>query len=272
MKVANGFIDSHVHLAHEDFAPDRAEVIDRARQNDVRGFIVPATDVRSTEACLTLSASEEGVVIAAGIHPHDVARAASGDIARIASLAREKAVVAIGEIGLDYHYDFSPQDLQKRCFAEQLSVASDLSLPVIVHTRESIDDAITIVRDHVARHPRWCDDGHGGRRGVFHCFTGTEVQARALFELGFYVSFPGILTFKRSPVVDLFRAFSMERVLLETDAPYMAPVPMRGKRNEPSFMVHTAEKMSELSGRPLGEIAEITRRNTIHLFGLDDNA
>ena len=268
MSVTEGLIDSHAHLVHEDFAGDRPEMIMRARAQNVRGFIVPATDVDSSRRIIELAASEKDVYAAVGIHPHDVGKAGTTDLSVIRSLAQDHPVVAIGEIGLDYYYDFTPPDLQKEFFRQQLTIASDLDLPVIVHTRESMDDAIALVQEHVDRSPSWCADDRGGRRGVFHCFTGTEDQARALFALGFFVSFPGILTFKKSPVVGLFSALAMERVLVETDAPYMAPVPVRGKRNEPAYMVHTAQKMAELSGRTLEEITQITRAATIHLFQL----
>ncbi len=260
------FIDSHAHLVHEDFGEELPDVLARARSAGVERFVVPGTDVRSSEASLSLARDEKGVYAAVGIHPHDVSKAESGDLDRIRELCSGEGTVAVGEIGLDYYYDFSPPELQKEYFAGQLEIASDAGLPVIVHTRESMDDAVAIVREHVMRRPDWCSDDSGAHRGVFHCFTGTADQARELFGLGFYVSFPGILTFKRSPVAELFAEIGMERVLLETDAPYMAPVPLRGKRNEPSYMLHTAVKMSELSGRPIEEVAATTRRNTLTLF------
>lgn len=259
------FFDSHVHLFHADYDADREEVIRRANDAGVASFMVPATDVRTTELALAIASRYDGVSVAAGIHPHDASRAEKGDIERVRDFTREQSVRAIGEIGLDYFYDLSPKDLQRSIFRGQLELAVETGLPAIIHTRDSLDDTISIVSDVVQEHPSW-RAGEVPRRGVFHCFTGPAEIAQKVFDLGFYISFPGILTFKRSPVASTFTAVSMDRVLVETDGPYMTPVPHRGKRNEPAYVTYVAQTMADLSGKSLQEVARMTTKNAKHLF------
>ncbi len=255
-------IDSHCHLAGNEFATDLPAVVERASTAGV-----------STTLCILSEGSEEEAGAAArlrslwpsarfatGIHPHNAA-AHAGQVAKgIAELerrAREHQAAAIGEIGLDYHYDFSPRGIQLEVFRAQLALARKLSLPVIIHTREATEDTLRVLREEGA-----------GVRGVFHCFTGDDVMARSVLDLGFYLSFAGIVTFPRAEALrDAARLVPADRLLVETDAPYLAPVPYRGKRNEPAFVVQVVSRLAEVRGVPAGELATVTTESFHTLFG-----
>ncbi len=259
------YIDSHCHLFYEDFAADLPEVIARAHDAGVTRFVVPATNHVTAEQALKLAETYPGVYVAVGFHPLDLAEFSDERLAHIAKMASHPNVVAIGEIGIDYFYDTSPREYQREIFARQIVLAAEKDLPVIVHTRDSVQDAVDIVVRHVAENPAW----RGGRpRGVFHCFTGDAAQARTLFDNGFLVSFPGPVTFKKATMPEVIRQIGLDNIMVETDAPFLTPVPHRGKRNEPSYIPLIASTIADVLNVPVAEVAAATTRNAERLFGL----
>jgi TatD DNase family protein len=252
-------IDTHCHLHDRVFDDDRAQVVERAREAGVRAMITVGVDVADSSAAVEV-ARRYGVVAAVGVHPHE-ATSASQDLAReLTSLLREDGAVALGEIGLDYHYDHSPRDVQASVFREQLRIARDTASPVIFHQRDAFDEFTRILREE------W----RPGMRGVVHCFTGTPAQARVFCdEFGLFLGIGGILTFpKAEPVRDAVRDVGIGALVLETDSPYLAPVPNRGKRNEPAYVTHTAAKLAQLLAVPLDEVDSATDANALKLFGI----
>jgi TatD DNase family protein len=270
------YIDSHAHLFNEEFGKDLIDVLHRARDAGIDSIVVPATDNKTSKKALELAERYEFIYACVGFHPHEAMKCTDGLLAEIETMADHPKIVAIGEIGLDYRYDFSPRDRQIVVFREQIELAIRKNLPIVVHTRESLDDTIEVVEGCVLNHPRWKNregmalkaDSSG--RGVFHCFTGSASEATQLFSRGFFVSYPGIVTFKNSPVTDTLRQIGCENILLETDSPYMAPVPLRGKRNEPAHIAYVGRKIAELLGLSESEIARVTTLNARRLFGLGD--
>ena len=270
------FIDSHAHLFHEHYGKDLHDVLQRARDAGVDEIIVPGTDEKTSREALELSEKYEFIYVCVGIHPHEALKATDKILANIESMAGHQKVVAIGEIGLDYHYDFSPRGQQLALFKQQMELAIRLNLPVVVHTRDSLKDTIDVLEQCMVNQPQW---RHGigtalkngsPARGVFHCFTGSAIEASHLFGKGFLVSYPGIVTFKNSPVAETLKQIGLENILLETDSPNMAPIPVRGKRNEPSHIVHIAKKIAEILGAPEADIARATTLNSKNLFGLGE--
>jgi len=256
-------IDSHCHLAGEEFSGDLSAVVDRAQAAGVTAAlcILSAGDLAERERATRVRDAWSAVRFAAGVHPHQ-----AGDFAgRVAEAcdtvrraAREHQACAIGEIGLDYHYDFSPRDVQREIFQAQVEVALDLGLPVIIHTREATEDTFQILRD----------TGAGRLRGVFHCFTGDEAMARTALEIDFYLSFAGIVTFPRAESIRAAaRIAPPNRVLAETDAPYLAPVPHRGKRNEPAYVAQVVAKLAEVRSVSIDDLGAQVSRNFESLFG-----
>jgi TatD DNase family protein len=256
-------IDSHCHLAGEEFAADLNEVVERARNKGVTGalcILAAEKDDESRQADLVRQVWPE-VRFAAGIHPHQAGEFASDSAGAIQTVRRavlEHRACAIGEIGLDYHYDFSPRDVQQAIFRAQVELAIELDLPVIIHTREATDDTFRILREA----------GGGQVRGVFHCFTGDETMAQAAFDLDFHVSFAGIVTFPRSEGIRAAAKIAPAgRFLAETDAPYLAPVPHRGRRNEPAYVAEVVAKLAEIRGAPVTDVAAQVTANFKKLFG-----
>jgi TatD DNase family protein len=255
-------IDSHCHLAGEEFAGDLNAVVSRARDAGVTGAvcILAAGDLEESAAARRVRELWPSVQFSTGIHPHQASQAGSVDEALAAlrvGIERESAV-AIGEIGLDYHYDFSPRGVQQRIFEAQAALARELDMPVVIHTREATDDTFDILQQA----------GEGRIRGVFHCFTGDVAMARRALDIGFHVSLSGIVTFPRAEELRAVAAMvPADRLLIETDAPYLAPVPHRGKRNEPAFVSRVAEAIAAVRGAPPGEIGESTARTCAALFG-----
>jgi TatD DNase family protein len=262
------YIDSHAHLFFSDYSDDLDSVLLRANEAGVSSIIVPGTDLKSSREAVELADWYENIFACVGIHPHEVAKAAEKDLMGIEELIKNPKVVAIGEIGLDYHYDFSPRGMQREYLDAQFEIAIRCNLPVVLHTRESIDDIFSIVEKKVNANPDWKKSDTVPNRGVFHCFPGNAKQANYLRKLGFYVSYPGIVTFKKSESINLVNQIGIQNILLETDSPYMTPVPFRGKRNEPANIVLIGKKIAEVMNMPEEIIANITTENAARLFGL----
>ena len=248
-------IDSHCHLDSAEFDIDREEVIARAGAAGIEHMVAIGTGngPPDFEAGVRLADQYAEFYATVGIHPHEAAKATEDGYQRIAALVKHPKVVAIGEIGLDYHYDFSPRDTQKAVFIEQMAIAGQARKPIVIHTREAWAETIALIEEHWAAH---------GLGGIMHCFSGGPDEARRALDLGFYLSFGGILTFPKAiEVQTAAKTAPRDRILLETDAPYLAPVPQRGKRNEPSFMVHTARKLAELRGESFESVCASTTEN-----------
>lgn len=256
-----GWIDSHAHLDDEAFAQDVPEVLTRAREAGLAQVITVASDLASTRRCLKLAAEHPWLFATAGVHPHEAGAAAPGDLDRLAELGADPKVVAVGETGLDYHYDLSPREDQRQWMAQCVALALELDKPLVVHVREAFEDVVAILSA----------EGGSGLRGVIHCFTGDTPQARRYLDMGLYLSFSGIITFSKAEAIrEVARWAPLDRILVETDSPYLAPVPHRGRRNEPAYVVRTAEALAKLRGLPLEELADATTRNTRTLFALPE--
>ena len=251
--------DSHAHLTDNRFDTDRKDVIERARQSSVSLIINPGACMESSEASVKLANEYDFIYAAVGIHPHDAKDAQSSDYDKLrAWLQGESKVVAVGEIGLDYYYDFSPKEAQREVFVRQLQLARETALPVIIHNRDSHADMMEILRREAQ-----------GLTGVLHCYSGSVEMARELLKMDFYLSFAGPLTYKNAAKLpDVVREVPLERMLIETDCPYLTPQPYRGKRNEPSYVRYVAEKIAEIKGKSWEEVANITRENTCRLFNI----
>jgi TatD DNase family protein len=262
--VVPRFIDSHAHLDSSDFDADRAEVLARARAAGVDVMILVAAPRDLAEAArpLELARTDPALFATAGVHPHDAARIEDGWWPELERLARDPKVVAVGETGLDYYYDHSPRDVQRGAFARQIELARAVGKPVVCHVRDAHEDAHRMLDAGGVGRP-------GGPGGVIHCFTGNAEQAAGYAALGLYVSFSGITTFKTAAAIrEAVRAVPRDRLLIETDCPFLAPVPMRGRRNEPAFLVHTAQVVAAEAGLAVEELAELTRANAQTLFSL----
>jgi TatD DNase family protein len=251
-------IDHHCHLDFPTFAGDLEDVLARARAAGVRGFVTISTRIKAFAQVERIATSHADVFCSVGTHPHHAAEEPSVPVAEIVALAGHPKVVAIGEAGLDYFYDRSPRDVQARVFRAHIAAAQETGLPLVVHTREADADTAAILEAEAAK---------ARFGGVLHCFTGgPELAARGL-ELGFYVSFSGILTFPKSQALRrLAASIPLERLLVETDAPYLAPGKHRGKRNEPAFVVATLAELAKLKGVSAAELAEITSENFFRLY------
>jgi TatD DNase family protein len=264
------FIDSHCHLFYEDFNADVDDVIARANDAGVAVFVVPATNHETARQAIELAERYPNLFVCAGFHPLDLEHYSEAHFAEIREMLGHPRVVAVGEIGIDYFYDRSPKEFQKEVFSRHIDLAIEHNLPIVVHTRDSVQDAIDMVLHHVGRHPEWMS-GIGvstRKRGVFHCFTGTAEQARTLFDHRFLVSFPGPLTFKKSGMPEVLKEIGLDNVMIETDSPFLTPVPYRGKRNEPSYVILVAQKIAEVLDMPIDEVARITSGNAVRLFNL----
>ena len=254
-------IDSHCHLDTEAFAADLPDVLGRARTAGVTAFVCIGSgrDVGAARTSVALATTEPDVYATVGVHPHDVARMVEGDWAILGQLARGARVVGVGETGLDYHYDHSPRDAQQAAFRRFVALGRETARPIVSHIRDAHADAAEILRDEKA-----ADVG-----GVIHCFTGGVEDARRYLDLGHYLSFSGILTFKNADDIRAAAVFApLDRVLVETDAPYLAPIPYRGKRNEPAYVATTLEALARLRGIPVEEADRATTTNARALFAL----
>jgi TatD DNase family protein len=250
-------VDSHCHLDDPKFDEDREQVIERARAAGVERMLAIGTGSGppDLEAAVRLADRYPFLFATIGVHPHDAAKATGETFARLQELTAHPKVLAIGEIGLDYHYDFSPRDVQRDVFERQLALAAEVGKPIVIHTREAWDDTLAAIRALP----------HGG---IMHCFTGDAAQARQALDRGFHLSFGGVLTFpKAESVREAARLTPGDRLLVETDCPYLAPVPHRGKRNEPAFVVETVRKLAEVRSADAEAIAGLTTANFDRLLG-----
>ncbi len=248
-------IDSHCHLTDERFRDDVDAVLTRAAKAGVGIMLTVGSDLADSREAAALADRHPAIFASAGIHPHVAAEAGEG-MAEIETLAARPRVVALGETGLDYHYDHSPRAVQRALFEAHLDLATRLELPVIVHTREADDDAAAVLR---AAPP--------GVTGVLHCFTGGDALLDAALEAGWYVSFAGVITFRNWTGADQLRRVPADRMLIETDSPYLAPVPHRGKRNEPAFVAEVCRAAAAVLGEDAGALATRTAANARRLFG-----
>jgi len=245
-------VDTHCHLDSPKFDGDREAAIARARAAGVERFVAIGTGEGppDLEAGVRLAESQEGFFATVGVHPHDASKTTPETFARLRELAAHPKIVALGEIGLDFHYDFSPRDVQEVVFLRQLEIAREAHLPVVIHTREAWSETTRLLREN------WRGNG------IMHCFTGGPEEAAEALALGFHLGFGGVITFPRSEATrEAARLTPDDRLLVETDAPYLAPVPFRGKRNEPSMMVETVKRLAEIRGTDAAHIAELTTRN-----------
>ena len=254
------FIDSHAHLAEAEFQSDLPSVLNRARSARVERVLVIGDGVNPAKAekAVLLGEREEDLDVAAGIHPHEARLASEPSLEYLVRLAQSGRLVAWGEIGLDFHYDHSPPEEQEEVFVRQLALAREVELPVVIHTREAEARTLEILGEHF---------GNGGSAGVMHCFSGSLAMARDCLAMGLHISFSGMLTFpKAHDLRQVARAVPMDRLLIETDAPYLAPVPFRGKRNEPALVVETAKVLAEVKQVSLDSVAKCTTENYQRLF------
>ncbi len=259
--MPNSIVDSHAHLGWESFKDDRNDVIERAFASGISQIVQAGVDFAGLPECLEIADNYQNIFNGVGLHPHEAKfwDANSADI--VIDAFRHKSVVAIGECGLDFFYNHSEREAQIEVFKEQVRLARVLQKPLIIHTRDAWPETFEILKK----------EGQGEIRGVFHCFTGSPEEIPEIEKLGFYVSFSGILTFKKAEAIqNAAKLVAPEKIMLETDSPYLAPEGKRGKRNEPSFIWITAEKLAELRGLSLAEVSEQSSINARSLFGLPD--
>ena len=251
------YFDSHAHLDEACFAEDFEEILARMAQNQVRGMMNIGCDLPSSERAIRLAERYDWIWAAVGSHPDDADQVDEARILMYRKLARHSRVKAIGEIGLDYHYEDIPRDVQQHAFRLQMALAEELELPVVIHEREAHGDALTII------------DEYPPVKGVFHCFSGSPELANELVRRGWYIGFTGVVTFKNArKAVETAKSIPLNRILIETDCPYMAPEPYRGRRNDPSYVPLVAQKIAELRGLPAATVAQATWDNARKLFSL----
>jgi TatD DNase family protein len=251
-------IDSHCHLDFPDFADELEAVVARAEAAGVERLVTISTRVRQGARLVAIAERFPNVYFTIGTHPHQAAEESEVDVPAIRAFAAHRKCVGIGEAGLDYHYNYAPRDVAARVFRAQIALARELKLPLVIHSREADEDMAAILREETAA---------GAFAAVLHCFTSSRALAETGLELGFHVSFSGVVTFKNSSDLRaIARDVPLDRVLVETDAPFLAPVPHRGRRNEPAFVAETARALAEAKGVDFATIAAATRANTLRLF------
>ncbi|EKV31510.1 Putative deoxyribonuclease YcfH [Caenispirillum salinarum AK4] len=256
-------VDSHCHLDFPDFAEDFEGVLARAREAGVGHMLTICTHITKFGKVLALAEAHEQMTCTVGIHPHEAGNEPETDAATLLEKARHPKVVGFGETGLDFFYDHSPREEQKRSFRSHIQAARDMQLPIVIHTRNADDETSAILEEEV---------GKGAFPGLIHCFSSGPELAEKAVELGLYISLSGILTFKKSGELrEIAARVPLDRLLVETDAPYLSPVPKRGKRNEPSFVAHTAKVLAEVKGVSMKEVEETTTANFFRLFSKAPN-
>lgn len=250
-------VDAHAHLDDAAFDGDREELLKRIKEQGII-IINAGSDLESSRVSLELAQNYNFVYASVGIHPHQASKVSIDYINWLRDLAKHPKVVAVGEIGLDYHYNFSPKEVQKKVFEAQLSLAKEMDLPVVVHSREALGDTLEILKKS------------GVKKGLMHCYSGSLDEAWAFLDLGFYFSFGGVLTFKKAEDVrKVVAGLPKERVLIETDCPYLSPEPFRGKRNDPTRLVYIVQALADIWGISEGEVVKITKNNAKELFGIE---
>jgi len=249
------FFDTHAHYCDKRFNVDRDELLASMPDAGISLILNSGSSLRSSRFSLELADKYTFIYASVGVHPHDSKSMNDGTITDLEKLLSHPKAVAVGEIGLDYHYDFSPRDVQKKRFFEQLELARRLDMPVIIHEREALNDTLDIIREF----KDLC--------GVMHCFSGSWETAKIVLDLGWYLSFTGVITFKNARrALEVLEKMPADRIMLETDCPYLAPEPMRGKRNSSLYLPYTAQKVAEVRGVAVSEVAEMTTENGKYFF------
>jgi TatD DNase family protein len=251
-------VDSHCHLDHQEFEGELETILGRARQSGIANMLTIGTTVAGFPRLLEIAERNEDVFCTIGVHPHEAAAEQGITVDRLLQLSRNRKVIGIGECGLDYYYNRSPQDVQIAIFRTHIAAARESGLPLVVHSRDADDQMAAILE---------AEQRVGSFTGVLHCFSSGRALAETAVRLGLYISFSGILTFKKSDALrDIAAVLPPERLLIETDAPFLAPVPLRGRRNEPSYVTHTLRALAACRGEDEGELAEMTSANFFRLF------
>lgn len=249
--------DSHAHYTDKAFDIDRNELLDSLKESGIRGIINCGADLKSSEDSVKLSEKYDFIYASCGVHPEEVDDLPSDYIDILRQFCKKEGCIAIGEIGLDYYWRQDNKDLQKKVFIEQIQLAKELDLPIIVHSRDAHEDTLNILKEHKPK-------------GVLHCFSGSAETAKEILKLGMYIGLGGAVTFKNAKKpLEVIEILPLDRLLLETDCPYMAPVPMRGKRNNSSYIPYVAEKIGEIKGIDAQDIIDIATENTRKLFGVE---
>ncbi len=253
------FTDAHAHLSFPQFDEDREAIITRLQESGVSILINPGTDVQTSEGAIAMAQALPFVYANVGLHPGDVNHFDMNDLEKLESLSYREKVVAIGEIGLDYHYPDHNKSIQEMCFREMLRIAKRRDLPVVIHTRDAWEDTFRILEEEKSTN----------LRGFMHCFSGGIEEAKRSLKLGFKISIPGVITFKKSTLPEVVAALSLDDILTETDCPWLAPTPHRGKRNEPAFVVEVAKKIAEVKGVAVEAVAERVYCNLTSLLSIE---
>ncbi len=251
------YFESHAHYDSEQFDGDRYELIEQLKKSGIDYIINIGSDIKSSEVSVELSKKYDFVYAAVGIHPHEAQNVSDEDYDKLINFLKEDKTVAVGEIGLDYHYDFSPRDIQRQVFKKQLKICENVTKPVIIHSREASQECFDIIKDS------------GIRKGVIHAFSGSVEMAEEYIKMGFFIGVGGIVTFKNArKLIEVVENIPLERILIETDSPYLSPVPVRGTRNNSQNLKYIVEKIAQIKQILPEKVAEITRKNSISLFDI----
>ena len=255
--------DSHAHIEMDSYDKDRDLIIQRAREHNLKLIITIGFNIKESKRAVNIANKYELIYAAVGIHPHDAKEVTEESYINLTKIVKENnKVVAMGEMGLDYHYNNSPQDVQKKVFKEQIILAKELKKPIVIHSREAEKDTLEIITQEKAYK----------NQGIMHCFSGSYELAKKYLDMGFYISFAGPITFPKAiNLQNLVKKIPLDRILIETDCPYLSPQPFRGKRNEPAYVTYVAEKIAELKNLNIEEVAETTFKNTREVFGIPNN-
>lgn len=253
-------VDSHAHLDSPEFKKDLPLVIQRAKEKQVTPILTVGIEPKSCRRTLEIAETYQDIFAIVGVHPHHAADVQEGDLAHLKNMARHKKVKAWGEVGLDFYRNLSPPGIQRERFRQQIHIGRELKLPLVIHSRKAADETLKILQEERAQEVG----------GVIHCFSGNEDIAKQYLGMGFYISIPGVITFTGAQELrEVVKRLPLERILLETDAPFLAPVPHRGKRNEPAFVRFTAEAIAQIRGLNISQVAAITTDNACRAFNLD---
>ncbi len=254
-------IDSHAHLDDKRFDSDREILIKSLKDNGIDLVINIGADIQSSRASIELAKNHENIYAVVGVHPHSAKDLEGKDLSELRELAKEEKVVAIGEIGLDFYYDNSPRDIQRKWFKAQIELAKELDMPIVIHTRDAAQETFLILKEAAQ---------DGKLKCLLHCYSGSAEMAREYIKLGFYISLGGPVTFKNARVPrEVAKVVPLDRLLVETDSPYLTPEPYRGKRNEPMYVKYVAQRIAQEKGLSYKEVAEATSANVLKFFGID---